>query len=403
MSRPALAGSLRLNLALRLLAGPKSRLLSSTARAALLATTLGVAALGIAMALMTGYREDLVRKLVGGSASILVYAAEPGKADVDVPARLASLAAVRSVDPVAFIEGVVAAGEREAEVTLRGAASGTGPFAVAPQRLERRSDGAWGAVLGGELAQTLHVKIGDPLRLTVLAFGDAGPKFIFRTLRVTGTFESGFSEFDQGWVVVGRGALAGAPGAAAAVWELRLADPARAPAVAEQVRARLGPGFLVLDWRQLNRELFAALELQQRTLFLLLGLIVLVATFNVASTLVVLVRERRRDFGVLAALGLTPAGMSSTFVLVGALLGGIGTAAGLGIAAVVSTVATRFELLRFPPEMAQVYFLRAVPLRLSPLDAAAVGALAVGVTLAACWLPARRGAAGDPAAALRFE
>jgi len=367
MNRPALAGPLRLTLALRLLAGPKSRLLSSTARAALAATTLGVAALGIAMALMTGYREDLVRKLVGGSAAILVYASDDDSASVDIEKRLHGLPHLDSVDPVAFLEGVVASGDREEEVTLRGAASGSGPFAARPEQLGRAPDGGWGAVVGSELAASLGVRVGDLLRLTVLAFGDRGPRFTFRTLRVAGTFTSGFSEFDRSWVVVGRDALAGAPGGAAAAWELRLDDAARAPEIAETVRERLGKGFLVLDWRQLNRELFAALELQQRTLFLLLGLIVLVAVFNVASTLVVLVRERRRDFGVLAAIGLPPAGIRLVFVLVGALLGGAGTLAGLGLAALLAGVATR------------------------------------GVTLAACWLPARRAAAGDPADALRFE
>jgi lipoprotein-releasing system permease protein len=403
MSRRILAGPLELRLALRLLAGRTSGLLSSTSRAALAATALGVAALGIGMALLTGYREDLTRKLVGGSAAILVYATDDAEEPAAAAATLAGVPGVAGVEPVAYLTGVIAADGREVEVTVRGGRAGNGPFAAPDEAFERGADGAWGALVGAELAERLGVAEGAPLRLTVLAFDHGAPRFAFRTLRVRGTFSSGFSEFDRGWLAVDRAAVAGAPGTAAAIWELSVADPLAARGIAEKVRERLGDGYLVLDWRDLNRELFAALELQQRALFVLLGLIVLVATFNVASTLVVLVRERRRDFGVLAAVGLAPARLGRAFLLVGLALGGAGAAIGLAVAAVTAEVVTRFELLRFDPGMAEIYFLSSVPLRLGAADALAIGALALGVSLASSWLPARRAARIDPAAALRFE
>jgi lipoprotein-releasing system permease protein len=399
----ALPGPLPWALARRILGGARSRLLSSTARAALLSTALGVTALGVAMALLTGYREDLTRKLVGGSAAILVYATGDDGARRDLAAELAGLPEVTGVEPVLFLEGVLAAGVRDAEVTVRAASTAAGPFAAPSGALAQAEDGTWGALVGDELARALGVVPGDTLRLTVLAFGERGPRFAFRSLRVSATFASGFSEFDRGWIAVDPGALADVRAAGSAVWEVRVRDVARSARVAEAIRERVGEEHLVLDWRELNRELFAALALQQRALFLLLGLIVLVATFNVASTLVVLVRERRRDFGVLAALGLPPAGLRATFVLAGALLGAAGTALGLVTAWAIAVLATRFEWLRFGPEMAEIYFLSFVPLRLAWIDAAAIALLALAVTLAASWLPASRAARIAPAEAIRFE
>ena len=405
-----LPGPLAWTLARRLLSDPRSSLLNSSARAALLATALGVAALGVALALLTGYREDLARKLVGGNAAVLVYPSAVGAtvepdlgpdAEPDVAALAAGLPGVARVDRVRYLQGVLAGRGGEAEVTLRAAPPGAGTLGGGDE-LARRASGAWGARLGVRLAETLGVAPGDTLRLTVLAFEDGRPRFAFRALEVAGTFSSGFSEFDRSWVAVAPEAIA-AVGGAAGIWEIALADPDRASDVAGALRERLGDRALVADWRQLNRQLFAALDLQRRALAVLLGLIVLVATFNVASTLVVLVRERMRDLGVLASIGLGPAGLRRVFLLYGGALGLAGTAIGLALAAVVSWLFTRFEVLSFGPEIAEIYFLRSVPLRLDPLDAAMVAGFTLAVTLAACWIPAWRAARLEPAVALRYE
>jgi lipoprotein-releasing system permease protein len=403
MGRGALAGPLAWTLARRLLADPRSHLLSSSARAALVASTLGVAALGVAMALMTGYREDLVSRLVGANAAILVNpnALEPD--DSAAERTIAALPGVTRVDRVRYLEGVISSAEGEAEVTLRAAPPGAGPLAPAPEESARRPGGAWGARLGERLASELGVGPGDRVRLAVLSFSGGRPRFAFRTLEVAGTFASGFSEFDRAWAAVAPAAFEELPGAGAGVLEVALADPSAAREVAETLRARLGPEALVVPWQELNGSLFAALDLQRRALFLLLGLIVVVATFNVASTLVVLVRERMRDLGVLAAIGLSPRALARVFLLYGGALGAAGTALGLGLAWVISWSFTRFEVLSFGPEIAEVYFLDSVPLRLAAGDALAIGAFSLAVTAAACWLPARRAARLDPAEALRYE
>jgi lipoprotein-releasing system permease protein len=180
-------------------------------------------------------------------------------------------------------------------------------------------------------------------------------------------------------------------------------DPAEAPRIAEAVTRVLEPDFFAADWQQLNRELFAALKLQQVALFLVLGLIVLVSTFNVASTLVVLVRERMRDIGLLGALGLPPHRLRLLFLVYGGLLGGLGTLLGVGLGWGICWVLTTFELIRFDSEVAAIYFINSVPFRVEARDVLLIVGVALLVTLLACYAPAWRAARVDPSSALRYE
>ena len=405
----ALAGPITLRLALRFLGGGGSRLLGSTARAALAASTLGVAAMGVAMALMTGYREDLQSKLVAGNAAVLAYPPQDAERAAEVAEfaeAVSRLEGVSRLDSVAYVQGVLTSAAGEAEVTLRGTGASTeggSLFRGSPALLAPDAEGVPGVALGVDLARTLKVKEGERLRLVVVAMGERNPRFVYRTVRFAGTFDSGFAEFDQAWGVATRAVVKGLAPDAVDSLELALADPAKSEAVAKQVDAIAPDGTLVTDWKELNRELFAALRLQQLALFLLLGLIVLVSTFNVASTLVVLVRERLRDLGVLAAMGLAPKRLQNVFLLYGGALGAAGALLGLAIAFAVSWIANRYELIRFGPDVASIYFLRSVPFRLAADDAAAIAAFTVVVTFLSCWLPSRRALRIDPASALRFE
>src|SRR6185295_2997015 len=316
-----LSGPLPALLAWRFLRGDKSRLLDGTARSALLATALGVAAMVIAMALMTGYRGDIERKLVRGNAAVVVYplGGNGGVLGRSTIAKLEALPRVQRVGRVVYGQGSVSSDAlpQGIEVVLRGVDPGGGQLAARAEQIGTGADGLPGALLGHDLAKKLGVRQGAVLRLVSLGLAQGRPKFRYESLRVRGTFQTGFAEFDQSWVVLARPeveALMGS-GAATDLLELTLDDPAAAREVSEVAERALGSGFLVTSWQELNRELFSALKLQQAALFLVLGLIVLVSTFNVASTLVVLVRERMRDLGALAALGLPPRRLRRTFLV----------------------------------------------------------------------------------------
>jgi lipoprotein-releasing system permease protein len=411
----------------RFLRHRRSRLLNGTARAALTATTLGVTAMVIAMALMTGYREDLEAKLLSGNAAVLAYpmgiaregseGQEPDAATLD---RLASIPGVERVGRVVYGQGSLTVSAdtgarpsevRQVEVTLRGVEPGGGMLSGTAEQLGRGPDGLPGAVLGAELARSLAAEPGDVLRLVVLGFSSSGgsrssvtPRFRYASVRVTGTFETGFAEFDRSWVAMDRHEVRRLSGGdASEMVEIAATDPRRAPEIVERAQEILGAAYLVTDTRELNRPLFTALRFQQVILFLGLGLIVCVATFNTASTLVVLVRERMRDIGVLATLGVPPAGLRRIFLLYGGLLGTAGTLLGVAVGWSVSWAITEFELIRFDPEVAAIYFLSAVKFRVEPLDLAAVVAFTLGITLVACAIPAWFAARVDPSSALRYE
>lgn len=422
MRASRIAGSgppLPIVLAWRFLAGHKSRLLDGTARAALLATGLGVTAMVIAMALMTGYSEDLQAKLIGDNAAVGAYplrTAAPLAAEK--LAALAALPGVERVSRVAYGQGLLATGQGDAvEVTLRGvdpaASHQARPEQLAPSRVgtaETKGDSGAGAsvpgaVLGVELGKKLGVAEGEVLRMTALGFGDGRPRFRYQSLVVTGTFSSGLSEFDSSWVVLDRAVVERLVGEepGTQLYEFALEDPALATEVAARAEEILGPEYVVTDWRQLNRELFQALALQKLVLFFGMGLIVLVSVFHVASTLVILVRERLRDVGALGAMGLAPGKLATVFVLCGAFLGGAGTLLGVALGSATAWVLTTFKVIRFNAEVAAIYFIDYVPFRVRLRDLGAIVTFSLLLTLLACVLPALRAARVQPAVALRYE
>jgi lipoprotein-releasing system permease protein len=403
-----LSGPLSWVIAWRFLRGNRSQLLDGTARAALLATALGVTAMVIAMALMTGYREDLQSKLVRGNAAVIAYPVGTDGATLPESqlARLEAIPGVQKIGRVAYGQGSLSsdASPQGVEIILRGVDPGGGQLTARAEQL-RVEDGITGAVLGEDLAEKLEAKPGDILRLVALGFAEGRPRFRYLSLRVTATFATGFAEFDRSWVLLDRAQVEKLMGAEAAIdlLEFTAADPNEAPRIAEEATRILEPDYIVTDWRQLNRELFTALKLQQVALFLVLGLIVLVSTFNVASTLVVLVRERMRDIGLLGALGLQPGRLRLIFLLYGGFLGALGTLLGVALGWGVSWVLTTFEVIRFDSEVAAIYFISSVPFRVELEDVLAIVGFALAVTLIACFAPAWRAARVEPSSALRYE
>jgi lipoprotein-releasing system permease protein len=383
-------------------------------------------AMVVAMALMSGYTHDLKRKLIGLQGEIVASPLGPNTLQEDHE-RLATAAQIPGVrlGRVAYGEGSLSSptlpeglsvvlrgvdaetdptvGRLAREEGIGGGGQGTGKsFLVADER------GLPGVLVGKELGRRLGLTRGDAMRLVVLEMGDGRPRFHYRSVRLAGTFSVGFSEFDSRWVLLDREVLqstrtAESRHAGLEVVEFDLEDPDLTSSVADQISNILGPRWIVHPWVSLNLALFNALKLQEALLFLVLGLIVVVSTFNVASTLVILVRERLQDIGVLGALGLPPRQLWWIFVAYGVALGSLGIALGVVLGTGISWVVTEYELVRFDPDVAAIYFIDSVPFRVELRDLLAIVAFSITVTLAACALPARRAAALKPSAALRSE
>ena len=223
--------------------------------------------------------------------------------------------------------------------------------------------------------------------------------------RVARIFQTNFYEYDSEWVFLDREVLRALARmeAPANVVEVKLDSVDRIEEAREAVEAAAGRGFSVTDWRSMNSGLFSALAIQQTTLFLVIGLIVAVSTFNIVATLVMTVQEKKRDIAVLTVAGAEPGFFSRVFLILGGLLGGAGVLAGILVGWLICRVVTEFRLLSFPPGVAEIYFVSFVPFKVRASDLLAIlGFSAVAIFLAA-WVPARRAARTDVASALRYE
>ncbi len=269
------------------------------------------------------------------------------------------------------------------------------------------ADAPASVAIGSELARKLDVRAGEEIILAVPDNQYSERRFAPRTgrFRVGRIFHTNFAEYDSEWIFIEREELRKLARMAggANVIEVRLDSLRDTEGAARAIGAAAGNGYSVSDWRSMNGGLFAALAIQQTTLFLVIGLIVAVSTFNIVATLVMTVQEKKRDIGILTTLGAEPGFFSRVFLWLGALLGGTGVAAGVAFGALICWAATRFRLLSFPVGVAEIYFVSFIPFLLRLRDIAAIVAFAAIAILAASWVPARRASRLDVADALRYE
>lgn len=404
--------SLPLTIAWRYFRRPTDKLISSVGLVSILGLVIGVMALVISMALMTGYREDLQRKLLGGNAELFVYAVDgPVK---NLPQTLEAIERVPSVaeaSPVVFQYCLVASEAHTTgeQVMLK---------AIDPARAKSSAmlakivagglatpQGEATVALGHHLAAKLKVTKGDALTITVPSQdGDnIAPQSAVYT--ISNVYTTGFFEFDSRWVfmpIVEAQRLLGSSGGANLI-EVKLRPNSDLDRAVKEVDEGTGRRFAVTDWRQMNRQLFSLLAIQQLVLFIVIGLIVFVSTFNIVSTLIMTVHEKRKEIGILLAMGADKRLVRRVFIWYGVLVGVAGTLTGVGLGVLICWILTRYELVSFGPEIAEVYFVSSIPFVTRVRDLAAITVFASVVVYLATLIPSMRSARLNPVDSLRAQ
>ncbi len=399
--------------------GRRNGFISFISGVSMLGIALGVAALIIVLSVMNGFQKEVRDRMLSVVAHIEVYAAS-GAALEDWSAlaeRLRRDPQVQGVAPFVAAQALIARGEdmrgvmvrgidpvREAEVTPLGAQLKDGVLA-------RLQPGEWGVVLGSQLARSLGVQAGDTITL-VTPSGQTTPAGVvprLKQVRVAGIFNAGHYEYDSGLALmhIDDAARLFRTGGAQGV-QLRLADLHQARALAVKIGTELGLDYLVRDWTRTNATWFDAVQIEKRMMGIILTLIVAVAAFNLVSTLVMTVTDKRADIAILRTLGASPRSVMGIFMVQGATSGVIGTFGGLGLGLLVAfnvdVIVPAIERalgVSFLP--GNIYLISRMPSDPQGADILPIVITSLLLAFVATLYPSWRASRVNPAEALRYE
>ena len=400
-----------------LLARRRQAFISLISAVSIAGVAVGVMALVVAQALMTGMQQELRDRIIGSAAHVYVWKITGGGFD-DVEAEMARLTTVPGVvgaAPSIVGKAVATASGGEAFISLKGIDPALEAQVTDVARSVRHGSlsalnvvqpGALlgGVVIGSGVAVSLGAFVGDTVSVLTPQSAVLSPMGMIprpRQLKVVGIFSLGLYEYDNafGFVTldVARRLF---KKDRVDMMELRVEDLDDAHAVARAVTETLGPGYLADDWAQLNRALFSALRLEKLAIGITIGLIMMVAALNIVASLILLVMEKSRDIAILKTMGASARSIRGIFVLQGGIIGAVGTTVGAGCGVVISYVADRYQLVRVPID---VYDIAWIPFTIEPVDFFLVVGAALLICLFATIYPARQASRLDPAEALRYQ
>ena len=385
----------------------------------MLGIALGVAALIVVLSVMNGFQKEVRDRMLGVLSHNELYDAS-GQAIPDLNAVLTTVRQhpeVVGAAPYVGAQALLARGEDMKGAIVRGIDPAQEPQVadlakdLSQTSLPRLVPGGFGVILGGELARSLGVGMGDTVTL-IAPSGQVTPAGVVprvRQMNVVGTFDSGHYEYDSALALLHVEDAArifrveGPTGV-----RIKIRDLHQAREVAISLAGQLPEGMLVKDWTRQNRTWFAAVQLEKRMMFIILTLIVAVAAFNLVSTLVMTVTDKRADIAILRTLGASPKSIMGVFMVQGAMVGVIGTGLGLllglGIAFNIDTIVPALERAlgaSFLPQ--DVYLISRMPSDPQRADILPIAVISLVLSFVATIYPSWRASRVNPAEALRYE
>ncbi len=396
-----------------LLARRKQTFISLISLISTLGVAVGVMALIIALALMTGLQGELRDRILGSAAHVYVW--KTGGIE-DYQAEVKAMRAVPRVigaAPAILGKALVSTEGGDAFITFKGVDPLLEPDVTDIQRtmvqgrvrdlIPRGAEDIPGLLIGRGLATQLRVEVGDTVTLTTPQ-GTLSPMGMIprvRRARVAGIYALGLYEFDSAYGFITLDFAKRLMGKSTVdLIQLKVDDIYAAPAVADGIPDRLGANYVAQDWSDMNRQLFSALWLEKMAISITIGLIVAVAALNIIASLILLVMEKSRDIAILKTMGTSSARIMRIFMMQGLIIGAIGTTIGAAGGLALCYVLDRYRVIQIPMDVYQVSY---VPFVVEPFDFVVVVVAALAICFLATLYPSRQAARLDPVQALRFE